>query len=171
MFSNGELYLSYLKHGFLHVFNAVQDFYFNNWNVTFLVYHHKDSKLYLGEYTRFRKQIIRKLDQISDLDNRDRSQIIDELDYKYIKIMSTYLREYVERIRRTKPRNISLFDYGQQMISKFHQIIDTFKIDDLRITTLDQKNTISFFFIWNHVIVASYCLYKQNDSDKFVTEF
>lgn len=164
-----DIYFSYTKNGFLYQFNARYDIVLNDWNVTFLVYHNNDNQIYLGEYTRFRKQILRKLNDIDDLEHR--AKIIDDLDFKYVTVISSFVHSYASRIRRTKPRGISLFDYGKQQIDKLMALIITLNVDDLNVTKLDQKNTVSFYFVWNNIITATYYLYKQSDKDKFSSDY
>ena len=161
--------ISYTKHSFLYQFNAVYDAYLQDWSVSLLVYHFNDSQIYLGEYARFRRQILRKLESMDDLENR--SKIITELNSKYVGVISSYIYQYTSRIRKNKPQDISLFDYGKQMVEKLTELIIQLRIDDLNIVKLDQKYTVTFHFVWNGTIAASYCLYKQNDHDKFSSEY
>lgn len=161
--------ISYTKNGFLYQFDAIYDLLIDDWIVSFLVYHVNDNQIYLGEYSYFRKQILRRLESMNDLENK--SKIISELDFKYVKIISSYIYQYTSRIRRNKPQNISLFDYSKQMIEKLMELIIQLNISDLNIVKLDQKYTITFHFVWKGIITASYCLYKQSDHDKFFSEF
>lgn len=164
-----DIEFSYTKKGFLYQFNARYDFLLNDWTVSFLVYHPKSHKIYLSEYARFRRQILRKLENTADLDHR--YKIIDELDYKYVKIISAYIAEYVNRIKRTKPDNETLFEYGKQKIDKLMELIITLKIDDLNVTKIDQKNSITFYFVWNRIIIGTYILNKTNDTDKYLSDY
>lgn len=164
-----DVNISYTENGFLYQFNAIYDILINDWIVSFLVYHINDKQIYLGEYTCFRKRILRKLESIVDLENR--AKITAELDLKYIKVISSYIHQYTSRIRKNKPQNISLFDYGKQMIEKLMELIIQLRINDLNIVKLDQIYTVTFHFVWNGTIAASYCLYKQSDHDKFSSEY
>ena len=169
MSSTDEIYFSYFKKGFLYQFSAIYDSLLSDWNVSFLVYHVNDKAIYLGEYARFRRQVLRKLNKLDSLE--DRNKIIDNLDYKYVGVIAYYLKSYVERIQRNQPRNVSIINYGQLMVDKLIELISILKIDDLKVTKLDQKNMISFYFVWNKIIVATYCLHKNTEQSNFSSDY
>ncbi len=164
-----DISICYTRHGFLYQFNANFDFLLNNWNVSFLVYHVNDEQIYLGEYSRFRRKVLYLLNKMDDLEHK--SKIIDELNYKYVSVISSYIYSYISRIRNTKPADISLCDYARQKIDKFIELISILKVNDLTATKLDQKNAISFFFVWNGIITASYRIYKNTDQDYFSSDY
>lgn len=164
-----DIEFSYTKKGFVYHFSATFDFLLNDWRIIFLVYHTNSKQIYLSEYSRFRKQVLRKLEAMDDLIHK--SKIIDELDYKYVNVISSYLHAYTLRIRKNKPEDSSLFDYGRQAIERLMGLITTLKIDDLTVTKLDQKNNVTFYFVWNRIITGTYTLNKLTDQDKFSSEY
>lgn len=160
-----DIYISYTDNGFLHSFDATQEAD-GTWNVHFLVMQIQDQdKAYLGEYTKFRKQVMRRLKALGLLDQR---QIIDQVDSAYIKVIQSFLSRYVARIHINKPKGVSLYDYGQKIITKVQEIIDQFDID-LRVTRVYQPGKVAFHFTWNGDIVASYYINKHSNTDHLDT--
>jgi hypothetical protein len=161
-----DIYISYTDNGFLHSFSATKDAH-DSWTVHFLVMHVKDrSKVYLGEYTKFRNQVKKRLETLSPLDQRE---ITDQIDRVYVKIIQSFLLRYIARIHLRCPKTEKLFNYGQQQINKLQIIIDDFNID-LNVTRVIQQGKVEFHFTWNGDIVASYFIWQNNDTDKLVTD-
>jgi hypothetical protein len=143
--------LSYTENGFFHSFNANQDIY-GKWSMHWLVMHHfNTNKIYLGEYTKFRKRI---LTNISRRNLEDTSQLRHLLDDAYAKVIIAYIKMYVARLHINKPADISLYEYGQTIMNRFQRIIDKFSID-INVTRVYQPGKIAFHFTWNGDILAS----------------
>lgn len=160
-----DIYISYTDNGFLHSFNATKDAH-DVWSVHFLVMHVKDqTKVYLGEYTKFRKQVLHRLDALNLLDKRE---IIIQIDDAYMKIIQSFLSKYIARIHLNCPKTTSLYDYGQQQINKLQQIIDEFEIE-LNVTRIYQPGKVAFHFTWNGDIVASYYINQHGNTDHLDT--
>ena len=160
-----DIYISYTSDGFLHSFNAAKNAY-NEWSVSFLVMHVKDrSKVYLGEYTKFRHQILKRLEALDLLDQR---QIIEKIDSAYIKVVQSFLTRYIARIHVNCPEDATLYDYGRQQINRIQEIIDQFDID-LHVTRIYQPGKVAFHFTWNGDIVASYYINQNSNTDHLDT--
>lgn len=160
-----DVYISYTDNGFLHSFSATKDAH-GEWSVHFLVMQVKDqSKVYLGEYTKFRKQVLKRLTALGLLDQR---QITDQIDSIYVKIIQSFLSRYIARIHLNCPKNENLYDYGQKLINKLQTIIDEFGID-LNVTRIYQPGKVAFHFTWNGDIVASYYINQHNNTDHLDT--
>lgn len=160
-----DVYISYTDNGFLHSFSATKDAH-NEWLVHFLVMQVKDqSKVYLGEYTKFRKQVLKRLNTLGLLDQR---QIKEQIDDVYVKVIQSFLTRYIARIHLNCPKTRNLYDYGQEMINKLQSIIDEFDID-LHVTRIYQPGKVAFHFTWNGDIVASYYINQHNNTDHLDT--
>ena len=160
-----DIYISYTDSGFLHSFSAAKDER-DEWKVHFLVMQVKDqSKVYLGEYTKFRKQVLKRLSALGLIDQR---QIIDQIDTAYVKVIQSFLSKYVARIHMNCPSDRSYYDYGQETINKVQEIIDRFDID-LHVTRIYQPGRVAFHFTWNGDIVASYYINQHHNSDHLDT--
>ena len=158
-----DIYISYTDNGFLHSFSATKDAH-EGWNVHFLVMQVKDqSKVYLGEYTKFRKQVLHRLKALGLLDQR---QITDQIDAAYVKVIQSFLSKYIARIHVNCPKDQSLFDYGQTKINRIQELIDEFKVD-LNVTRIYQPSRVAFHFTWNGDIVASYYINQHTNTDRF----
>ena len=156
-----DVYISYTDNGFLHSFSAAKDGN-GDWSVHFLVMQVNDrSKVYLGEYTKFRKQVLNRLKALGLLDQR---QIRDQIDNVYIKVIQAFLMKYIARIHVNLQEGVNLYEYGQETISKLQEIIDAFDID-MRVTRIYQPGKVAFYFTWDGNIVASYYINKNNNTD------
>ena len=158
-----DIYISYTDNGFLHSFSAVRDAH-DDWKVHFLVMQVNDqSRVYLGEYTKFRRQVIKRLKALGLLDQR---QIMDQIDTAYTKVIQAFLSKYIARIHLNCPKGTGLYDYGQKQINKIQEIIDEFNID-LNVTRIYQPMKVAFHFTWNGDIVASYYINQYTNTDRF----
>lgn len=156
-----DIYISYTDNGFLHSFSAAKDAH-DEWHIQFLVMHAKDrSKVYLGEYTKFRTQVISRLYALSLADKR---AILAKINDVYVKVIQSFLSRYIARIHVNCPKDASLYDYGQKQISKLQKVTDAFDID-LRITRIYQPCRVAFHFTWDGDIVASYYINQRSNTD------
>lgn len=160
-----DIYVSYTDNGFLHSFSAALDAN-GDWKIHFLVMHLTDqSRVYLGEYTKFRKQVLRRLEVLRLLDQR---QITEQLDDAYVRIVQSFLLKYIARIHLNCPKDNDLYEYGQKQINKLQTIIDEFDID-LNVTRIYQPGKVAFHFTWNGDIIASYYINQHSNTDRFDT--
>ena len=160
-----DIYISYTSDGFLHSFNATKDAH-DVWSVHFLVMHVKDrSKVYLGEYTKFRRQVLKRLEALGLLDQR---QIMDKIDTAYVKVIQAFLIKYIARIHVNCPEGESLYSYGQKQVTRIQEIIDRFDID-LNVTRVYQPGRVAFYFTWNGDIIATYYISDVTNTDHLDT--
>ena len=160
-----DIYMSYTYNGFFHSFTANQDAY-GKWSMNWLVMHHIDTnKIYLGEYTKFRKRVLQNIERRN---LEDTSQLRHLIDDAYAKVIVSYIRNYVARMHTNKANDITLYEYSQQIMNRFQRIIDKFNID-INVTRVYQPNKAAFHFAWNGDILASYYVFKNTDTDKLET--
>ena len=155
-----DVYLSYVKHGFVHSFSADYDTMLCRWRIHMLVLHCKiRNKLYLGEYYVFYRFLRRYLYKLNNLEHK--AELIEALEERYNSVLKAYLEQFVFTVRKKCPSPNQLYEYGQSTIEGIHQIIEHYHLD-LTITRIFQPKSVIYYFMRKDKILASYMLSKTN---------
>ena len=152
-----DIYISYVKHGCLHSFTALFDEMLGLWNIQMLVLHHKQKKIYLGEYHALYK---RARKQIRESDVTHKQDLLDHLEKRYNTIIYSYLEQFIDKIRSTFSKN-EIYVEGQKAIDGIHQIIHSYHLD-MTITRVYRPSKVIYYFMRGDTIVATYVLCTNN---------